>query len=120
MKLEDIEKEWSVDSIINNEDLSRASLDIPKLHSKYYNILLAEKKMLYVLSEKKAILEDQLEGWFLKTMTTEERIEAGLPDFPNKKYLKSNHKKTTYISNTFCFIIIKLTLSSWFFLLQMT
>ena len=90
MKLEDIEKEWSVDSIINNEDLSRASLDIPKLHSKYYNILLAEKKMLYVLSEKKAILEDQLEGWFLKTMTAEERIEAGLPDFPNKKYLKSD------------------------------
>lgn len=90
MKLEDIEKEWSVDAIIDRMDLSQAALDIPKLHSKYYKILLDERKNLYVLAEKKERLEFNLEAYFLKTMTDEERLDAGLPDFTDKRILRND------------------------------
>lgn len=96
MKLEDIEKMWALDSVIDSTDLGRCSLDIPKLHAKYYQILLAEKRNLYVLTEKKESLEGILESYFLKTMTTQERIEANLPDFLDKKVLKTEVDK--YIS----------------------
>lgn len=93
MKLEDIEKEWAGDAIIDRNDLSRSALDIPRLHSKYYKILLDEKKNLYVLAEQKERLEFNLEGYFLKTLTDEERLEAGLPEFTDKRILRNDVTK---------------------------
>ena len=90
MKLEDIEKDWAEDCIVNQEDLGKAAMEIPKLHSKYYGYLLNEKRLLYILQEKKEELAIVLENYFLKTMTTEERLAAGLPDFLDKKILKSD------------------------------
>lgn len=90
MKFEDIEKEWAIDSEIDRSDLGKAALDISSLHSKYFKILHAEKRNLYLLVEKKAELEHNLESWFLKTMTAEERLAANLPDFLDKKVLKSD------------------------------
>lgn len=92
MKLDEIEKLWSADSIIDETNLASASLEIPKLHSKYYQILLNEKRSLYLLIEKKERLSVLLEGYFLKTMTTQERIDAGLPDFLDKKILRTDVK----------------------------
>lgn len=93
MKLDDIEKLWAIDSVLDENDLASEALRIPKLHSKYYQILLAEKRNLYVLQQKKQELEIVLEGYFLKTLTTEERIAAGLPDFLDKKILKNDVQK---------------------------
>lgn len=93
MKLEDIERLWANDSIIDENDLGMEALRIPKLHSKYYEITLAEKRNLYLLEQKRLELATVLEGYFLKLITTEERIAAGLPDFLDKKILKSDVQK---------------------------
>lgn len=93
MKLEDIEKLWAHDCGLDENDLASEALRIPKLHSKYYEIMLAEKRNLYILQQKKQELETVLEGYFLKTLTTEERIAAGLPDFSDKKILKNDVHK---------------------------
>lgn len=46
MKLEDIEESWSKDSVIDETNLGRESLNIPKLHHKYYKIYIKEKLTL--------------------------------------------------------------------------
>lgn len=90
MKLEDIEKLWAHDCGLDENDLASEALRILRLHSKYYGIMLAEKRNLYILQQKKQELETVLEGYFLKTLTTEERIATGLPDFSDKKILKND------------------------------
>mgnify|MGYP000899095436 FL=1 len=52
MLLEDIEKEWAIDSVISNLKLDNESLKIPKLHSKYYSYLINEK-LVHVKIKKK-------------------------------------------------------------------
>lgn len=93
MKLEDIEKLWASDAILNREDLAAEALGIPKLHSKYYKIMLEEKRSLYILAEQRDRLNHNLEAYFLKTMTNEEREEAGLPDFTDKRILRNEVDK---------------------------
>lgn len=44
MKLAEIQEEWAEDSVINPTDLEGELHKIPKLHSKYFNILNAEKQ----------------------------------------------------------------------------
>jgi hypothetical protein len=46
MKFEEIFEEWKKDSEIDQTDLGAESLKIPKLHHKYYMILVAEKATL--------------------------------------------------------------------------
>lgn len=46
MKFEDIFDEWKRDSEIDQTDLGNESLRIPKLHHKYYMLLLAERSSL--------------------------------------------------------------------------
>jgi hypothetical protein len=46
MKFEEIFDEWKKDSEIDQTDLGSESLKIPKLHHKYYMILVAEKATL--------------------------------------------------------------------------
>lgn len=46
MKFEDIFDEWKRDSEIDQTDLGNESLKIPKLHHKYYMILLSERSSL--------------------------------------------------------------------------
>lgn len=46
MKFEDIFEEWEKDSNIDRTDLDNESLKIPKLHHKYYMMLVAEKTLL--------------------------------------------------------------------------
>lgn len=93
MKLEDIETLWASDAIIDKSDLAAASLITPKLHSKYYKLLMAEKRNMYILAERKDKLHYLLESYFLKTMTTEERLAAGLPDFTDKRILRNEVDK---------------------------
>lgn len=93
MKLDEIEKLWASDALLDNQDLASESLKIPKLHAFYYKILLSEKKTLYILAEQKDRLHHNLEAYFLKTMTEEEREAAGLPDFTDKRILRSDVEK---------------------------
>ena len=46
MKFEDIFDEWKRDSEIDQTDLGNESLRIPKLHHKYYMMLMAERSAL--------------------------------------------------------------------------
>lgn len=46
MKFEDIFEEWKKDSEIDRTELANESLRIPKLHHKYYMMLVAEKSLL--------------------------------------------------------------------------
>lgn len=46
MKFEDIFEEWKIDSTIDQTDLGNESLKIPKLHHKYYMMLVSEKSVL--------------------------------------------------------------------------
>ncbi len=93
MTLEEIEKAWMEDVEINQVKLQDESLKIPKLHSKYYNILTREKIVLYknkqALEEKEYIFEQ----FFLKTLTQEEIIQYGLVEYSSKKYMKSDVHK---------------------------
>jgi len=46
MKFEDIFEEWKKDSEIDRTELANESLRIPKLHHKYYMMLVTEKTLL--------------------------------------------------------------------------
>ena len=46
MNIEQIVDEWTVDTQIDQTDLSTESLKIPKLHNKYIRILYTEKLRL--------------------------------------------------------------------------
>lgn len=93
MRLDDIEKMWAQDALIDKTDLATESLITPKLHSKYYKLLMEEKRNMYILAERRDKLQYILEAYFLKTMTTEERIEAGLPEFSDKRILRNEVDK---------------------------
>ena len=59
MKFEDIHAAWEKDSVIDRTELGDESLRIPKLHHKYYTMLVAEKATLRKLDScmKKLKLE---------------------------------------------------------------
>jgi hypothetical protein len=46
VKFEDIFDEWKIDSEIDKTDLGNESLKIPRLHHKYYMMLVSEKASL--------------------------------------------------------------------------
>lgn len=43
MTLDEILQQWEKDSVIDKSELGQASLDIPKLHHKYYKMFMQEK-----------------------------------------------------------------------------
>lgn len=93
MKIEEIEAEWAKDAVIKSTDLGSEALNIPRLHSKWYGILLNEKRIFHGLTVRKDELTILLEGYFGKTLTLEELKEAGLPDYSDKKILKPDIPK---------------------------
>lgn len=98
MKLEDIEKEWSIDAEINSFKLGDESLKIPKLHSKYYAILTKEKLLLMKFIKDLDQMEYILEQYYAKTLTIEEMEMYKLDDVIDKKYMKADIPKA--ICNT--------------------
>lgn len=52
MKIEDIIELWEKDSTIDKTELADESLIIPKLHNKYYRILIEERMTLKSLESK--------------------------------------------------------------------
>lgn len=93
MKLEMIEKLWVEDADINPGALGAAALEIPRLHAKWYKVLMEEKRILYALSMKKDDLAILLEAYFSKTLTAQELKDANLPDYTDKKILRPDFPK---------------------------
>lgn len=90
MLLEEIEKEWSEDVNINPLKLDAESLRIPKLHSKYYKMLVHEKMVLIKLKNKLEEKEYILEQFYNKTLTVEELNQYNLPLIQDKKILRQD------------------------------
>ena len=60
MKLETIQAEWETDSVINQLQLADESNKIPRLHSKYWKILILERAKLKTLeAELKCLTNDK-------------------------------------------------------------
>jgi len=93
MKIEDIESEWVKDAKISETDLGGEALKIPRLHSKWYSMLLNEKKILYSITIRKEELAIILEAYFAKTLTMEELKEYELPPSSDKKILRQDIPK---------------------------
>ena len=63
MDLEELKESWKYDSHINKNDPGNESLNIPSLHSKYWNILSSKRLLLKKLQRELKIAERQLRDW---------------------------------------------------------
>lgn len=89
MKFEDIFEEWKKDSDIDRTDLGNESLKIPKLHHKYYTILVAERSALKKLEHQmKQLKLDKYE--FYSQGHTEETRKLGWQLPPRGIILKAD------------------------------
>lgn len=89
MKLEEIFELWDGDSKIDRTELGDAALDIPKLHHKYYQILINEKLTLRKFeSELKQLKLDKYE--FLTQGPNEETKDKGWKLPPKGMILKGD------------------------------
>ncbi len=94
MLLEEIEKEWSEDAVINPLKLADESLRIPKLHAKYSAILNREKMIIGILKSNLDKKEYILEQYYKKTLTIDELNEYKLPLIQDKKIAVPEIQKT--------------------------
>ena len=89
MKFEDIMNEWKQDSHIDKTSLDDESLKIPKLHHKYYTMLITERAILRKLEAEMKTLE--LEKYEFYTMGhTDETKEKGWRLPPKGMILKAD------------------------------
>lgn len=98
MTLEEIEKHWLEDSVIDTANLTQASVNIPKLHRKYYGFLNKETRVLHRYEVERQELEFLLERFYARKLSQDELDKWGL-EYPDYKVLKpeipkhvSNHK----------------------------
>lgn len=81
MKLEEIHAEWAKDSKINPTDLANESLNTPKLHGKYLQILSGERlKLKKLKEERKALILSKTE-YFMGRLDKEELEQRGWEPF---------------------------------------
>jgi hypothetical protein len=89
MKFEDIMNEWKQDSHIDKTSLDDESLKIPKLHHKYYTMLITERAILRKLEAEMKTLE--LEKYEFYTMGhTDETKDKGWRLPPKGMILKAD------------------------------
>jgi len=80
MKIEEIMSEWGKDVEIDSTELGNESLKIPKLHSKYINILVAERLLLRKLeSELKILKRDKFEMFTMGATKEQQELGWSLP-----------------------------------------
>lgn len=89
MKIDDILIEWETDSKIDRTELGDAASDVPKLHHKYYSILVKEKLLLRQQeSELKKLKLDKYE--FFTQGPNEETRDKGWKLPPKGMILKAD------------------------------
>jgi hypothetical protein len=81
MTIDEIFAEWEVDSTISPVDLDRASLEIPKLHNKYYRMLSAERMRLRKAEADFAVLKKVKSDYYAGTLDVETMRERGYAPF---------------------------------------
>lgn len=92
MKIEEIMELWAGDTTIDIMDLSNAAIKIPKLHSKYYNIIVFEKKVLRQLEAKGVVLEQAANDYYLGELEPEDIAKWGW-DGPCLKIYKTTDSR---------------------------
>lgn len=88
MRLEDIQKLWDADSIIDRSRLDEESAGIPLLHSKYYKIYVAEKNILTRMLESIKILSLEKREHYTQG-ASKESLEKGWKLPPRGAVLKT-------------------------------
>ena len=76
MKFEEVFEEWKKDSDIDRTDLGNESLKIPRLHHKYYMILVAERTALKSLEAQFKQLKLEKYEFYTQGHTEETRSKG--------------------------------------------
>jgi hypothetical protein len=92
MKIEELQTQWASDAHIDTSSLVHESSKVPLLHSKYYAYLLDERLLLLKLKHHQEELSLVLEGFFSKTLTSEELSKHELV-YSDKRVLKVDLEK---------------------------
>lgn len=91
MTLDEIFEQWSTDARIDSLRLGDASLEVPKLHHKYWR-MLSNERMLYKKQQADyAQLMVNKKAWLNGELTSDELKQFGW-DIQLKKMLKSEHE----------------------------
>jgi hypothetical protein len=88
MTLDDIFENWTVDSRIDSINLGNASLEVPKLHNKYWKILSHERLIFKKQQTELATLMLNKKAWLNGELTSDVLKGFGW-DIQLKKMLKS-------------------------------
>lgn len=81
MKLEEIHQLWADDCDINRMELGEESLKLPKLHSKYLNIMTSERMILKRLEEDRKELVKLKHDYYRGILPEEDLRENGWTPF---------------------------------------
>lgn len=81
MKLEEIHQLWADDCDINKMELGEESLKLPKLHSKYLNIMTTERMILKRLEEDRKELVKLKHDYYRGILPEEDLKENGWTPF---------------------------------------
>lgn len=84
MTLEELNKLWAEDSIIDDTNLGPEATKIPKLHNKYYNMFVKEMLRVKKLRADLKELEQAKYEYFTGTMAPEDLKERGWKPNPLK------------------------------------
>ena len=82
MNLEELRKEWSKDCEIDDIELDKSSLEVPKLHAKYQEFLTDNILVLKNLEFQYNILLKNKWLWYNGKMSEEQIKELGWEDDP--------------------------------------
>jgi Recombination, repair and ssDNA binding protein UvsY len=94
MTLEEIFEEWEKDSIIDMLNLGYESINIPKLHVKYYKMLSNEKLILIKLQQDLTTLNLEKRNFMLGE--DQEKIKIGWKP-PARGYVKLEKLASEYV-----------------------
>lgn len=92
MHLDEISTLWAQDACIDDTRLAYAAANVPKLHQKYWKILVDERLLLIKLKSHQDSISLVLEGFFAKTLTASELKEHDL-EYSDKKVLRADYAK---------------------------
>ena len=81
MKLEEIHEHWAKDSRINTLDMAGESVNTPKLHGKYLQIMSAERMKLRQLREHKKELVRVKTDYYMGRLDQSELNDRGWQPF---------------------------------------
>lgn len=77
MTLDEIFESWAQDSHVNRAELGNESIEIPKLHHKYFRMMSNERLLLKKLETEHEILKANKQAWMEGTLTQEELKNLG-------------------------------------------